>query len=75
MRFKFKVGDNDFCIFMTEYNSAASDWLDSTTTPSRDELVRCDEVVNRLKIVDFGWLRLPPHEFPPSHGELYICIS
>ena len=56
--------------FLTEYNSAASDWLDSITTPSRDELVRCDEVVNNSREDNFDWLRLSPHEFPPSRGEL-----
>ena len=38
--FKFKVGDNEICIFLAEYNSIASDWLDFVTTPSRGELVR-----------------------------------
>ena len=70
IRFKFKVGDNDFCIFLTEYNSAASDWLESVTTPSRGELVRCGEVVNKIKLDNFDWLKLPPHEFPPSRNEL-----
>ena len=58
MRFKFIFGDNDFCIFLAEHNSAASDWLDFIATPSRDELVRCDEVVNKLRIDNFDWLRL-----------------
>ena len=70
MRFKFIFGDKDFCIFLAEHNSAASDWLDSIATPSRDELVRCDEVVNKLRIDNFDWLRLSPHEFPPSRSEL-----
>ena len=55
MRFKFKVGDNDFCIFLAEYNSAASDWLDFVTTPSRGELVRFDDVVNKLKFNESDW--------------------
>ena len=55
MRFKFKVGDNDFRKFLTEYNSAISDGLESVTTPSRGELVSCDEVVNKLKLDDFDW--------------------
>ena len=75
MRFKFKVGDNDFCIFLAEYNSAASDWLDFVTTPSRGELVRFDDVVNKLKFNESDWFYISPHEFPTSRGELCICIS
>ena len=75
MRFKFKVGDNDFCIFLAEYNSAASPWLDLVTTPSHGELVRFDNVVNKLKVDESDWFKISPHEFPPSRGELCICIS
>ena len=55
--FKFKVGDNEFCIFLAEYTSIASDWLDFVTTPSRGELVRYGEVMNKLKFDESDWLQ------------------
>ena len=72
---KFKVGDNEICIFLAEYNPIASDWLYFVTTPSRGELVRYGVVVNKLKFDESDWLQFLPHGFPPSRGELCICIS
>ena len=51
------------------------DWLDFVTTPSRGELVRYGVVVNKLKFDESDSLQFSPHGFPPSRGELCICIS